>query len=76
MSLMNQLEDCKTDGERWTFLMANKDSCLTVMLDNDDTFIVDENDEDAECVTFDGYIGNAPGITDLLMVIGVSCEDV
>ena len=76
MKLMKKFKTLKTDKERWELLITNKESGLVVMLDNDDTFIVDNNDADADPITFDWYIGKAPGIPELLEAIGIESEGV
>ena len=47
MKAIDEINALKTDREKWQWLMYNndKDHGLTVKLDNDDTFITDEDGE-------------------------------
>lgn len=68
------------DQSRWTLLKLNKHLGFKVMLDNDETTVVfdDELMED-RCIKewsgkFDKWIGNSPGVTDLLDVMSIPNE--
>lgn len=76
LAKIEELRACKTDKERWRWLLDNKDSGLIVMLDNDDTFVSDPDDEGADVVQFDWYIGWSQGVIDLLDVLGIKAEEV
>lgn len=63
-----------TDKDRWLWVLQNQDKGFTVMLDNDDTFIM--SDDRDTVFTFDNYLGWSEGVFELLAVIGVRCEGV
>lgn len=73
MSLLQEFNKLKTDKEKWKWLMTNQGKGLVVMLDNDDTFVVDENDEETTG-RFNEYIGWSDGVQILLDVIGIQAE--
>ena len=64
-----------SDKKRWQWVIANQDKGITVLLDNDQTFI-SFPDEDADCLDFDDYIGNSGGVVTLLEILGVRAEGV
>lgn len=72
--------DKNNDAFRWKLLKSNKHLGFKVMLDNDETTVVfcPELMED-RCVEdwsgkFDAWIGNSPGISDLLDSIEIPNE--
>ena len=88
---MIRFDRCETDKDRWLEVVRitcanqlhDKDNWwITVMLDNDDTFVV-VNDQDSDpdsydnwTGNFDWYIGNSRGVRVFLEMIGIPCEDV
>lgn len=72
---LEKFKALKTDKERWAFLISNPDCGLIVNLDNDDTFVTSEN-EDEYFVNFDDYLGWSGGVFDLLGVIGIKAQSV
>ncbi len=78
MTYIEQFKQLKTDHEKWKWLIdnSNKDHGLVVMLDNDETFVVDNSTGNTVC-TFSDYIGNGyGGIGVLLECLGIPCESV
>ena len=61
MSLLREFGELENDVERWQWLQKNQGKGLVVMLDNDDTFLTDNNDAD-DYVSFDNYIGWSSGV--------------
>lgn len=74
MSFNKEFDDCKNDVDRWNWIKNNQGKGLVVMLDNDDTFIVDTNDEDSRPMNFDHYLGWSIGVCSLLESIGIEAE--
>lgn len=62
------------DKQKWVWVKNNQDKEITVILDNDDTFIMFSDEEDFEIIYFDNHIGNAPGINDLLDLMNIKYE--
>ena len=75
MSNKEEFKKCKDDKARWEWLIANKPNDLTVLLDNDDTFVTAKDDEDY-CVPFNEYIGNSYGVQVLLKALGIPHDGV
>ena len=64
--------DCKTDKERWELVKNNQHLGMTVYLDNDDTFVKFDDDEDNGVIlTFDDYTGNSYGVESLLDAMNI-----
>ncbi len=74
MPYAEQFAELKTDADRWKWIMSNQGNGLVVYLDNDNTFIVNENDEDMDTLKFDDYIGWSEGAQSLLTAIGIAHE--
>ena len=79
--LIKKFKALNNDKQRWIWLMAHKDKGLKLVLDNDDTVIVDTNfdpdevDEDFVLhASFDSYIGYSEGVFNMLCVIGIEAE--
>lgn len=77
--LFGEMSQCKTDSERYVFLMANgnNENMPPLMLDNDDTFIsFDDGDdwEEDKLIQFEQYLGWQDGVFTLLKTIGIKCE--
>jgi hypothetical protein len=72
--LYKDFEELETDEERWVWVKINQDKNITVMCDNDDTFI--QIDEDEDCASFDNYIGNSDGVFSLLEAFNIKAESV
>ena len=73
--------ELRSDKLRWEWLIANKDKGLKLVLDNDDTMIVDTNidpdevDEDfVYHASFDYYIGYSVGVFNMLHAMGIDAE--
>jgi len=77
MTYIEQFKLLKTDHDKWKWLIDNSniDHGLTVMLDNDETFVVDNSTGNTVC-TFSDYIGNGYGIGVLLESLGIPFESV
>jgi len=58
-----------SDEELWKFAMEH---ALTIMLDNDETYVKDGED----WIAFNEYIGDGPGIPLLLDMLGLTSERV
>lgn len=63
----------KYDVEKWKWLIENKNVEYTVMLDNDDTFVV-FGDDDEMIGQFSDYIGWSDGVCYLLEALGINHE--
>lgn len=68
-----------TDSEIWKFLIedARKDTKLYIMLDNDQTLVIERNDDankDDDCMEIRENISNSYGVTILLNVLGIKNE--
>ena len=72
--LIDEFNKVKSDRNKFTWLMSNQNKGLQLTLDNDDMFIVDLNEEDSELGRFESWIGNAPGIMDLLLAVGIDAD--
>ena len=68
-----QIKSKTTDEDRWKWMLRNSRLLnFIVMLDNDDTYIIDGDDPDGDWyVNFDEFIGNADGVRNLLSIIGI-----
>lgn len=77
---MNKLKEfgkLTSDIEKWKYLINSKNCGLIVMLDNDSTFVVDENNKyNGEYVNFSHYIGWSDGVMELLSSLGINFETV
>ena len=71
----DEFKALKTDVERWQWLVENQDHNLAVLLDNDDTFLVDNDSED-NYARFDNFVGDSTGVLDLLKALGIKAERV
>ena len=69
-----QFKKCKGDADRWKWIQSNQGKGLVVLLDNDETYIDNTNDEDSEMMVFDSFIGRAPGITALLYAMDIDSD--
>ena len=74
MSKIDIFNKISSDVEKFKWLMENQDCGLCLTLDNDDMFLVDTNDEDAETGRFESWIGTSPGILDLLEAAGIQAD--
>lgn len=76
--LFEEMSQCKTDSERYVFLMANSnnDNMPPLQLDNDDTFICFDDDDEKYMIQLDKYLGWEDGVFTLLRTIGIKCESV
>jgi hypothetical protein len=61
-----------TDAERWKWLQAHQGEGYVVYLDNGDTFMLYQYDE--ETYDFDNYIGWSDGVVTLMEVMEIECE--
>ena len=85
IQLAEKWNNLNTDLERWEFLIENKKTFI-ILLDNDDTGVqyqssivpssCDDLDDLPKLNWFDSWIGNAPGINDLMQTIGLVAEGV
>ena len=66
-------QELTTDKDRWQWLIENKDVGFVVWLDNDNTYVGAEDDEDFY-VSFDDYVGSDQGTRVLLDVLGINSE--
>ena len=67
------LQNCKTDKEKYLYLTTKQVKNYILWLDNDDTFLTFNNDNDNdEYITFDNYLGNKEGIPILLDLLGIN----
>jgi len=67
--------ESSTDEGRWNLVQENQDLNIVVMLDNDSTTLICDGDDEIY-LSFDNYIGNSGGITDLLNTAGIKAEHV
>lgn len=85
-AIARKWNNLNTDKERWQYILDHK-SEIGIMLDNDDTFPVfhesilpdgleDYSEDTPDLNGFDGWIGNSPGIDDLMEVLGIQAEGV
>ena len=74
MTKFEEFKAIKGDRERWQWLIKNQDAELLVYLDNDDTFVADTNDGEADIESFCDYIGWSEGVCTLLDIVGVKYE--
>ena len=75
--LIDEFDALRGDKARWDWLIANKDKSLRLVLDNDDTMIVDNSaheDDENNTASFDSYIGWSEGVLNLLHAIGIDAE--
>jgi len=72
MTYIEQFRLLKTDHDKWKWLIDNSniDHGLTVMLDNDETFVVTA-DQKISGYYFDRYIGNGLGVATLLDAMNI-----
>lgn len=77
---MDNIEDiviqlsAMSDENKIKYMLENQDDInMTLMLDNDQTFIVFPNHENF-IVDFDEYIGNSYGISTVLDMLGIKYE--
>ena len=74
------------DKERWAYVLGHKDEII-IMLDNDSTHpcyhdsvlpngLEDYSEDVPNLNGFDSWIGNSPGIDDLMEVLGIQAEGV
>jgi len=73
MSVLDEFDELKTDEEKWKFVLENQDKGITVKLDNDDTFITVEDDDEGYG-HFHEYLGCSYGAVALLKALNVKCE--
>ncbi len=84
--LITEFNDCKTDKERFGFIIKHK-GIFTLMLDNDQTcpiisdhishqFSEADIEDLPELNEFFGYLGESSAVIDLLEVIGVKGKPV
>ena len=59
-----------TDSEKWQWVLENKDNGIIVALDNDETYVIDEDGD--EVINFTYPIGQRVSI--LLEVLGIEAE--
>ncbi len=74
--IIKKFESIETDKDKWVWVQNNQDLGITVNLDNDDTFITVDSDENGEYGQFHGYIGWSDGVFDLLEVMGIKADSV
>ena len=74
MSKIEEFNKISNDADKFKWLMKNQDLGLCLTLDNDDMYLVDTRNEDAELGRFESWIGNAPGIMSLLEAIGIQSD--
>lgn len=72
-SLLAEFGSLKSDKERWEWIITHKD-IVTVMLDNDDTFIVVEGQEGFGQI--DDFVGNSAGLDYLFAAVGIKVDGV
>jgi len=74
-----------TDEARWRYVLSHKNE-ISIRLDNDSTYAVFHSeiipdgisdwDDLPELNGFDGWIGNCPGVDDLMEVLGIEANGV
>ena len=82
-SIQKKWNAIDTDKERWEYVFANKNE-LGIMLDNDATYVVfhstiipdniEDHDDLPDLAGFEYWIGNGPGIDDLMEVLGIEAS--
>jgi len=73
------IPELTNDKERWEWVLANKDTGISVVLDNDDTYVISPEDDDGDRVIlfrFNNYIGNSSGVGVFLETLNIPCEPV
>ncbi len=76
MNLIERFNALKTDREKWLLVIEHSRE-LTVMLDNDETFVVMTHSPDNfDSGRFRDSVGDMPGIGDLFEAIGINGEGV
>jgi hypothetical protein len=81
---MNRAEFKKLSPEdQWQWVFENRDQVELITLDNDSTYVksplfLEPGDEDEENneAPMKSWLGNGPGVYDLLSAIGISSESV
>ena len=72
--IINKFNKCKTDVEKWKWIINHQEYNILVMLDNDCTFITVDRENECEIGDFDNFIGWKEGVSDLLHAINVKHE--
>jgi len=78
--------DLANDKERWVYVLEHKDE-LVIMLDNDSAHpcfhdsvlphgLEDYSEDVPDLNEFDRWIGNSPGLDDLMEALGIQVEGV
>jgi len=77
MKHLDNLKKMKTDKEKWRYIIdlsKEERENLIVMLDNDQTFVVEKGSDDY--VYFRDYIGWSIGVQSFLAELGIPYEEV
>lgn len=72
---LDEFNALTNDVDRWRWVAANQDKGITVMCDNDQTYLRFEGYDD-ETGDFDDYIGWSRGVFTLLSALGIKAESV
>jgi len=80
--LIKEFKALENDIHRWGWVVAHKCKGISVILDNDQTIIVDTNIDADDLINtdvvshaaFDNYIGYSEGIFNLLEAIGIDAD--
>lgn len=68
-----EFKELTDDVERWKWLRDNPDADYMVLLDNDDTIVLFDDENDIY-VDIDWYVGCKEGIQNLLEAMGIKAE--
>lgn len=65
--------DALNEQEQWNWVVRNSDSVKIIELDNDETDIrlKEWDEENGEYSRFKSWLGNGPGIENLLTALGI-----
>ena len=74
MSKIEEFNKISNDVDKFKWIIENQGFGLQLTLDNDDMFLEDTHDEDAELGRFESWIGTSPGILDLLKAVGIQAD--
>ena len=70
-----------TSQEQWKWVLDNKEKISLIELDNDVTYVSsvcfkEDDDEETGSVSMKTWLGRDEGITDLMLALGIECQDV
>lgn len=73
MGEYEEFNKLRNDTDRWSWVLDNADGNYIIYLDNDDTFVV-FNEDDTLVGQFDDYIGWNDGLVTLLEILDMNIQ--